>query len=53
MIPARLTSVPAGVQSGGLGSYGLYGYQPERVTPTIGNTRALADRPFAVNLWMP
>src|SRR5680860_791986 len=38
---------------GGLGSYGLYGYQPERIAQTIREIRAETDRPFAVNLWLP
>ena len=38
---------------GGLGSYGLYGYQPERIAQTIREIRAKTDRPFAVNLWLP
>lgn len=38
---------------GGLGSYGLYGYQPERVAQTIRDVRAQTSRPFAVNLWSP
>ena len=37
---------------GGLGSYGLYGYSPERILDTIGQVRAATDRPFAVNLWL-
>lgn len=39
--------------AGGLGSYGLYGYDGERVTETIARLRAATDRPFAVNLWLP
>ena len=38
---------------GGLGSYGLYGYTPERIHDTIAQLRAATDRPFAVNLWLP
>lgn len=38
---------------GGLGSYGLYGYTPERIRDTIASLRAATDRPFAVNLWLP
>jgi nitronate monooxygenase len=40
-------------EAGGLGSYGLYGYTPERIRDTIGQLRAATDRPFAVNLWLP
>jgi nitronate monooxygenase len=39
--------------AGGLGSYGLYGYAPERITQTIEELRAATARPFAVNLWLP
>lgn len=38
---------------GGLGSYGLYGYTPDRIRETFAAIRALTDRPFAVNLWLP
>jgi nitronate monooxygenase len=38
---------------GGLGSYGLYGYSPERIHTTITELRAAAAKPFAVNLWLP
>jgi nitronate monooxygenase len=40
-------------ERGGLGSYGLYGYAPERVTATAAELRAATDRPFALNLWLP
>ena len=40
-------------ERGGLGSYGLYGYSPERIHDTIAELRAATDRPFAVNLWLP
>lgn len=38
---------------GGLGSYGLYGYDAERITHTASALRAATDRPFALNLWVP
>jgi nitronate monooxygenase len=38
---------------GGLGSYGLYGYTPERIHEAIAQVRAATSRPFAVNLWLP
>ncbi|MCW3493659.1 NAD(P)H-dependent flavin oxidoreductase [Microbacterium sp. SSM24] len=38
---------------GGLGSYGLYGYTPERIHDTVAALRAATARPFAVNLWLP
>ena len=39
-------------ERGGLGSYGLYGYPPERI-PTRRELRAATARPFALNLWLP
>ena len=38
---------------GGLGSYGLYGYTPDRILETGTALRAATDRPFALNLWLP
>lgn len=38
---------------GGLGSYGLYGYSPQRITDTISQLHSATARPFAVNLWLP
>lgn len=38
---------------GGLGSYGLYGYTPERIHDTIAQLHAATDKPVAVNLWLP
>ena len=38
---------------GGLGSYGLYGYTPERIRDTDALLRAATDRPYALNLWLP
>lgn len=39
--------------SGGLGSYGLYGYSADRISDTIAALRSATSRPFAVNLWLP
>jgi len=39
--------------AGGLGSYGLYGYDAERIAATAAELRAATDRPFALNLWVP
>lgn len=39
--------------AGGLGSYGLYGYDDARITDTIARLRQATDRPFAVNVWLP
>ena len=38
---------------GGLGSFGLYGYAPDRIHDTVRQLRAATDRPIAVNLWWP
>lgn len=38
---------------GGLGSYGLYGYDTDRISETAASLRAATDRPFALNLWLP
>ncbi|PZU44735.1 MAG: 2-nitropropane dioxygenase [Microbacterium sp.] len=39
--------------AGGLGSYGLYGYDGDRIVDTVAAIRAATPRPFAVNLWLP
>ena len=39
--------------AGGLGSYGLYGYDPDRIRDVIGRLRAATAAPFAVNVWLP
>lgn len=38
---------------GGLGSYGLYGYDGERIRTTTAELRAATPRPFALNIWLP
>ncbi len=38
---------------GGLGSYGLYGYDADRIAETIAALREATGAPFAVNLWVP
>jgi nitronate monooxygenase len=38
---------------GGLGSYGLYGYLPDRIRDIDAQLRAATDRPYALNLWLP
>jgi nitronate monooxygenase len=38
---------------GGLGSYGLYGYEGGRIRETVESLRDATDRPFALNLWLP
>lgn len=38
--------------AGGLGSFGLYGYDPERIRHTAAELRAKTDKPFNMNLWL-
>lgn len=38
---------------GGLGSYGLYGYDGAAIQRTAADLRAATARPFALNLWVP
>lgn len=40
-------------EAGGLGSYGLYGYDGDRIRRTAAELRAVTTRPFALNLWLP
>jgi nitronate monooxygenase len=40
-------------EAGGLGSYGLYGYDGDRIHTTIDAIRAATSKPFAVNIWLP
>lgn len=40
-------------EAGGLGSYGLYGYDGDRIRATIAELRAATTKPFAVNIWLP
>lgn len=39
--------------SGGLGSYGLYGYSAGNIAGIIAQLREATAQPFAVNLWLP
>ncbi len=39
--------------AGGLGAYGLYGYDGARIRSTGQALRAATDRPFALNIWLP
>ncbi|GAA5153677.1 nitronate monooxygenase family protein [Microbacterium pseudoresistens] len=45
--------VAAVSQAGGLGSYGLYGYDGDRIRATTAALRAATDGPFALNIWLP
>ncbi|MGX1792751.1 NAD(P)H-dependent flavin oxidoreductase [Microbacterium sp. NPDC055312] len=39
--------------AGGLGSYGLYGYDAPRIRETAAALRAATWAPFALNIWLP
>lgn len=39
--------------AGGLGAYGLYGYDGARIRSTVAAVREATSRPFAVNIWLP
>jgi nitronate monooxygenase len=38
---------------GGLGSFGLYGYDADRIAATAAEIRAFTDGPFNLNVWLP
>ncbi|MDQ0893574.1 NAD(P)H-dependent flavin oxidoreductase [Agromyces ramosus] len=38
---------------GGLGSFGLYGYDGDRIAETAAAIRAATGRPFNLNVWLP
>lgn len=40
-------------EKGGLGSYGLYGYSPDRIADVARAIREATSKPFALNLWLP
>jgi len=40
-------------EAGGLGAYGLYGYDGDRIRATVAALREATDRPFALNIWLP
>ena len=51
-----LSSVPltaAVSEAGGLGGFGLYGYDGARIRATVASLREATSRPFAVNIWLP
>ncbi|GAB3632704.1 nitronate monooxygenase [Microbacterium shaanxiense] len=39
--------------AGGLGAYGLYGYDGDRIRSTAAAMREATDQPFALNIWLP
>lgn len=47
----ELTAAVSGL--GGLGSFGLYGYDAGRIAETVAAIRAATDRPFNLNVWLP
>ena len=38
---------------GGLGSFGLYGYDASRIAEAVAAIRAATNRPFNLNVWLP
>ncbi|MDD7961628.1 NAD(P)H-dependent flavin oxidoreductase [Microbacterium thalli] len=40
-------------EAGGLGSFGLYGYDGVRIRETAAQLRQRTTRPFALNIWLP
>lgn len=40
-------------EAGGLGSFGLYGFDGERIHATGAELRAATGQPFALNIWLP
>jgi nitronate monooxygenase len=51
-----LSSVPLAAavsEAGGLGSFGLYGYDGDRIRSVGSEMRAATTRPFALNVWLP
>jgi nitronate monooxygenase len=51
-----VSSVPLAAavsNAGGLGSFGLYGYDGDRIRATASAIRQATDRPFALNVWLP
>jgi len=40
-------------EAGGLGSYGLYGYDAARIGETASALRAATTSPFSLNIWLP
>lgn len=51
-----LSSVPLAAavsEAGGLGSFGLYGYDAERIRAVGAQLHAATSQPFALNIWLP
>ncbi|WP_431198294.1 nitronate monooxygenase [Leifsonia xyli] len=40
-------------EAGGLGSFGLYGFGPDRIHEVARELRERTAKPFALNLWLP
>jgi nitronate monooxygenase len=47
----ELTAAVSGL--GGLGSFGLYGYDADRIAQATAAIRAATGRPFNLNVWLP
>ncbi|WP_194421625.1 NAD(P)H-dependent flavin oxidoreductase [Microbacterium abyssi] len=50
---SSVTLTAAVSEAGGLGAYGLYGYDGDRVRSTAADLREATDKPFALNIWLP
>lgn len=40
-------------EAGGLGAYGLYGYDGDRIRKTAAELAAATDKPYTLNIWLP
>lgn len=40
-------------ESGGLGAYGLYGYDGDRIRETAAELKATTSKPVTLNIWLP
>ena len=50
---SSVTLTAAVGELGGLGSFGLYGYDAGRIAETAAAIRAATSRPFNLNVWLP
>src|SRR5690606_27121654 len=39
--------------AGGLGAYGLYGYDGDRIRQTAAELKAATNKPITLNIWLP
>jgi len=50
---SSVTLTAAVSEAGGLGAYGLYGYDGDRIRATAAALRQATAQPFALNIWLP